>query len=110
MSNKPVLYEGMYIINATLSEEASKKALDKITSAIEGKGGVVNKIHAQGRKKLAYEINGSKQGYYFVIYFSIDPAMIGELWKDYQLNEDLVRYTTLRTSHVLETLEFKSLA
>ncbi|MCK4935123.1 MAG: 30S ribosomal protein S6 [Simkaniaceae bacterium] len=110
MSNKQELYEGIYIINATLSEEASKKALERITSAIESRDGVVKKIHEQGRKKLAYEILGSKQGYFFVIFFTIAPAMIAELWKDYHLNEDLVRFMTLRTDVVQETLEFKSLA
>lgn len=47
------LYEGMYILSATLSEDARKKALDKITSAISDEGGEVHKIYEQGRRKLA---------------------------------------------------------
>lgn len=55
------LYEGMYILSATLSEEARQKALDKIISGITSQGGEVHKIHEQGKKKLAYEIRGKEK-------------------------------------------------
>ena len=103
------LYEGMYILNASLSEDALKKALDRITKAIKDNGGEIHKVHEMGRKKLAYEIDGHKQGYYFLLYFDIDPSFIKEMWKEYHLNEDLIRYVTLRAEKVLQKLEFKSL-
>lgn len=103
------LYEGMYILSATLSEDARKKALDKITSAISDEGGEVHKIYEQGRRKLAYEVDGRREGYYFVIYFSTGSSTMMQKWRDYQLNEDLVRFMTMRTTHVPESLEFKKL-
>ena len=103
------LYEGMYILNASLSEEAVKKALDRIKKTIENGKGEIHKIHEIGRKKLAYEINGSKQGQYFLLYFSILPSLIKEMWAEYHLNEDLIRFMTMRTDTVLEALEFKTL-
>ena len=63
------LYEGMYILNATLSEEARKKALEKITKGIESRGGKIEKVHDWGRRKLAYEIEGRREGYYYILYF-----------------------------------------
>ena len=104
------LYEGMYIISATLSEDARAKALEKITEGITSKGGEIHKIHHQGRKKLAYEIEGKREGRYYLVYFSIEPKEIDALWKEYHLNEDLVRFITLRTDKVLEEITFKSLA
>jgi small subunit ribosomal protein S6 len=103
------LYEGMYILNASLSEDALKKSLERITSTIEGNGGEIHKIHEMGRKKLAYEINGHKQGQYFLLYFSVPPTLIEEMWKEYYLNEDLIRFMTMRAEKVLEKIEFKSL-
>jgi small subunit ribosomal protein S6 len=103
------LYEGMYILSATLSEDARKKALDKITSAISEEGGEVHKIFEQGRRKLAYEVDGRREGYYYVIYFSTGSTTMDQKWRDYQLNEDLIRFMTLRTNHVPEGLEFKKL-
>lgn len=104
------LYEGMYIINSNLSEDARKKALEKITLAIEEKKGEILKTHDMGKKRLAYEINRKREGYYYLIYFTIDSNEIKDLWADYLLHEDLIRFMTAKADTVLEELEFKSLA
>lgn len=109
MKTKEQLYEGMYILNATLSDDARTKALERITAGITSRSGAIHKIHDQGRKKLAYEIGGAKEGYYFLIYFSAPTAKLSELWREYQLNEDLLRFLTLKTEAVRETIEFNKL-
>ncbi|NGX38760.1 MAG: 30S ribosomal protein S6 [Chlamydiae bacterium] len=103
------LYEGMYILSATLSEDARKKAIEKITSSITHHAGEVHKIIERGRRKLAYEIAGRREGYYYVLYFTAGSTSMPELWREYQLNEDLVRFMTLRVEEVPESLEFKEL-
>ncbi len=103
------LYEGMYILSATLSEDARQKALEKITGGIVERAGEVHKVFEQGRRKLAYEINGRREGYYYIVYFSIFSNSMAEIWKDYHLNEDLIRFLTLRTEQVPEKIEFKPL-
>lgn len=106
---KQNLYEGMYVISATLSDDARNKALDKIQGGITQRGGEIVKIHDQGRRRLAYEIDGHREGHYYVVYFNLKPAGISELWQDYHLNEDLIRFITLRTENVMEKIEFKAL-
>lgn len=103
------LYEGMYVLNATLSEDARKKALDRICDGIQNHGGEVKKIFDQGRKKLAYEIEGKREGYYFLIFFELSPEGIKEIWEEYHLNEDLLRFITLRAEEVPEEITFKQL-
>lgn len=103
------LYEGVYIISTTLSEESRKKAFEKIIAGITEKAGEIHKIHEWGRKKLAYEIKGKKEGYYYLVYFTAPSSAISELWDECRLNEDLVRYMTVRAEKVLEKLEFKPL-
>ena len=107
--NRNGLYEGMYILSATLSDESRKKAFEKITDGIVQKGGEIHKIHEQGRRKLAYEIDGKREGFYYVLYFTVPTQAIVELWKDYQLHEDMIRFMTMRVGEVQETLEFKPL-
>ncbi len=106
---KSKLYEGMYILSTTLSEEARQKALDKITAGINDRGGEIHKIHDQGRRKLAFEINKKREGHYYLIYFSAPSPAVKEMWREYHLNEDLIRFLTLRTDKVLETIEFKQI-
>ncbi|NGX63605.1 MAG: 30S ribosomal protein S6 [Candidatus Anoxychlamydiales bacterium] len=108
--NRSRLYEGMYIINSNLSEDARNKALEKITKAIEEKKGEIHKTHDMGKRKLAYEIDKKREGYYYLIYFSIDSAAVKDLWAEYLLHEDIIRFMTAKADSVLESLEFKSLA
>ncbi len=103
------LYEGMYILSATLSDESRKKAFDKIADGIVQKGGEIHKVHEQGRRKLAYEIDGKREGFYYVLFFTVPTSSVIDLWKDYQLHEDLIRFMTMRVENVQETLEFKPL-
>jgi len=108
--NKQNLYEGMYIISATLSDDARQKALEKIQEKITGRGGEIKKVHDLGRKRLAYDIDGHREGCYYLIYFNAEPEAIAELWYEYHLSEDLIRFMTKRTEQVVEKLEFKALA
>lgn len=106
---KKNLYEGMYILSATLSDDARQKALDRILNGVTSRGGKVEKIHKEGRKRLAYEIDGHREGYYYIVYFEVAPSAIHELWQEYHLNEDLIRFVTLRAEKVLDKIEFKPL-
>lgn len=103
------LYEGLYILSPTLSDEARQKAVDRITSEITKNHGEIKKILDWGRKKLAFEINGKKEGHYFLVYFDAPTQAMPEVWHENHLNEDLVRFMTLRTDAVKETIEFKPL-
>ena len=103
------LYEGMYVLNAHLTDDARNKAFDKIKNDITRRGGEIVKIHDQGRRRLAYEIAKQKEGYYYLMYFRVAPDAVNELWQEYHLNENLLRFLTLQTEKVLEELTFKQL-
>jgi small subunit ribosomal protein S6 len=103
------LYEGMYVLNAHLTDDARNKSFDKIKNDITRRGGEIVKIHDQGRRRLAYEINKQKEGYYYLVYFRLQEDQINELWQEYHLNENLLRFLTMRTDTVLEELKFKQL-
>ena len=107
---KKSIYEGMFILNSALSDDARQKALDRITNGIQERGGEVHKVHDQGRRKLAYEIGGKKEGYYYLVYFTSPTTAISPLWRDYHLNEDLIHFGTFQTNEVLEKIEFKPIA
>jgi small subunit ribosomal protein S6 len=103
------LYEGMYILSATLSEDSRKKAFDKILAGITEKRGTVEKVFERGRQKLAYEIDGKREGFYYVVFFNAPTSIIQETWKEYHLHEDLIRFQTVRVEKVQETLDFPPL-
>lgn len=104
------LYEGMFVIAANLTDEARQAAVDKIKTMITETGGEIVKEHEMGRRRLAYELKRQKEGYYIVLYFNAKPSAMKDLWKEWRLTEELLRFLTLRTDDVLEKLEFKALA
>lgn len=103
------LYEGIFIANAALSEDARTKFLEKLYKQITDRSGEIKNTIMMGRKKLAYQIKGHREGYYYLVYFTIDPTTIKDLWSEYNLNEDLVRFMMMRTEEAKESLEFKVL-
>jgi small subunit ribosomal protein S6 len=105
----PKLYEGMYILSAQLTEDGRVKAFEKIKAAVEQRGGKVLKVHDQGKRRLAYVVDTHREGHYFLMYFEANPNVIEELWQEYRLNENLVRFMTLTTDKVLEEIKFKQL-
>jgi len=106
---KKNLYEGLYILSPTLSDDARQKAVDRITGEITKQSGEIKKVIDWGRKKLAFEINGKKEGHYVLVYFDAPTSAMPEVWHENHLNEDLVRFVTLRAEVVKETIEFKPL-
>jgi small subunit ribosomal protein S6 len=101
------IYEGMYIIRPTLSDDAREKALKKITGFIDSLGGKVEKVIDWGRKKLAYEIKGSREGLYYILYFSLPTQTIDELIRENHLHEDLLRYMHIEIESMPQGDEIK---
>ena len=109
MKDRIQLYEGMYIISSSLSEDARVKALARITSSIEEHGGKIEKTHDWGRRKLAYSIDRKKEGHFYILYYTLPSSQMKELWEEYKRNEDLLRFMTTQADEVKEKIEFKSL-
>lgn len=108
-AKKQNLYEGMYVLNAHISDDSRNHAFEKIKNGVINRGGEIVKIHDQGRRRLAYEINRQKEGYYYLVYFRLPTDDVADLWQEYHLNENLLRFVTLRTDTVLDEIKFKQL-
>jgi small subunit ribosomal protein S6 len=88
-------YESMVVISPNMSEDAAKKELDKTLDFIKKNEGEVVKLDELGKKKLAYEIKHLKEGYYYVIYFTMDESKTREFEMIYRLNENIIRHNLL---------------
>ena len=88
-------YEGIYILDPTLSDDKLKELADSLISELAQKGEVfaVEKI---GKRPLAYQVKKMTEGYYMVVYFSSDPVEIPRLHGKYSLNASIIRVMILR--------------
>lgn len=85
-------YELMTIINADLKEDGAKKVLTNVKAVIEDLKGTVGKVESWGKKKFAYKIKHLTQGYYDLVMFEAEPAVLAELKKRLNYFDGLVRY------------------
>ena len=49
-----------------------------------------------GVKRLAYEINKCKEGYYIIFYFEAKEDVIVELERNYRINENIIKFITVK--------------
>ena len=49
-----------------------------------------------GMRKLAYPIGKNERGYFHVVYYSVAPSAIGEIERRFRINEDLLRFVTIK--------------
>ena len=87
-------YETMYIISPTLDEEQVKALVEKFNNLIS-EHGEIEKVEEWGRKKLAYEVQDQKEGYYVLLYFSANPEFPAELERNFKINENILKYLIL---------------
>ncbi len=88
-------YETMFIIDATIDEEATAGVVDKFKALIEANGTVDN-VDLWGKKKLAYPINDMNDGYYVLINFTSEPSFVAELERIYNISEDVIRSIVIK--------------
>ena len=87
-------YETMYIISPTLDEEQVKALVEKFNNLIS-EHGEIQKVEEWGRKKLAYEVQDQKEGYYVLLYFTANPEFPAELERNFKINENILKYLIL---------------
>ena len=89
-------YELCVVINAKLEEDARVEALDKVKALIERFNGVITNIDEAGKKRLAYEIQKMREGYYYFIQFDASSDCPAEIERRVRIMEPVLRYLCVR--------------
>ena len=99
-------YETAVIINAALDDEQIESIISRIKDTIISNGGEIKNVDNWGRKRLAYMVKKSKIGYYYFFRFFAPSNIISKLERFYQLDEQILRYLTIKLdSDALEYFE-----
>ncbi len=84
-------YEVTYIVRPNLEETEVDTRIEAIAEGLRTNGGAPGDIEKMGKRRLAYEINDVREGYYVVMKFKSDAAQAKELERQLRLNEDVMR-------------------
>ena len=90
-------YEIMYIVNASLDDDARKQVMENMHKIITDHSGSIDKVDEWGVKEFAYEIKNKKKGYYVVINVTANNEGIQEFDRLTRINPNVVRYLILKT-------------
>ena len=88
-------YELVLIFKPELSEEDRNTVFSRIQQVID-ENGKLEEVHDWGKRKLAYEINYIKEGYYYIVNFDLDPQFVKEIERRCRLFDQIIRYMVVR--------------
>ena len=89
-------YEVMFVLRPDLDDEKVTATIEKFSALIQGQGGTVGNIEKWGRRRLAYEIKGQREGYYVVVNFEGEPAVSSELDRVLKITDEVLRHLIVR--------------
>jgi small subunit ribosomal protein S6 len=89
-------YETTFIVNATLEDTQVDVITEKVKELITKNGGQILAAEKWGRKRLTYTIRKKNNGFYMFFEFKAPGDAIAKLERHYQLDEQILRYLTVK--------------
>ena len=88
-------YELMYIIPSQSSDEEKEALIAQVNSMIEKDNGKIESVERIGNKKLAYEIDKKREGYYVLVNFTADASVPNKLGALLAITNNILRYVVV---------------
>ena len=95
-------YENVFIARQDLSTAQVDALADQFTAIIKEKGGDVKKRESWGLRNLAFRIRKNRKGHYVLLNLDAPPAAIQEVERQMGLNEDVIRFLTIKVDELEE--------
>jgi small subunit ribosomal protein S6 len=96
------LYENVFIARQDISGTQVDALADIFTQLIAEHGGEVKKRENWGLRNLAYRMNKNRKGHYILLNIDAPAPAIAELERTMRINEDVLRYLTIRVDELDE--------
>ena len=89
-------YELAVVVSAKIEDEDRAATIEKVKEYITRFGGTVTEVDEGGKRKLAYEIQKMREGFYYFVRFESDATCPGEVEKRIRIMENVIRYLCVR--------------
>ena len=90
-------YELALVINGKLTDEARDEALEKVKALIERFEGSIVKVDDWGKRRLAYDIQKVREGFYYFITFESEPGAPAQIEERIRIMETVLRFLIVRS-------------
>lgn len=89
-------YELALVVDAKVEEDVRVATVEKAKEYVTKFGGTITEVEEWGKKRLAYEIQHMKEGYYYFIKFDGEASVPGELEQAVRIMDNVLRYLCVR--------------
>ena len=93
-------YEHVLITRQDISPQQAEALNEELKTLIEGLGGHIAKIEYWGLRNLLYRIKKNRKGHYSLLAIDAPSAAVKEMERQLSINEDVLRYLTLKVDHL----------
>ena len=90
------LYEHVFLARQDLSQSQVDALANTATEIVEANEGKVVKTETWGLKNLAYKIDRNRKAHFVLLNVEGPGSMVAELERQIRINEDIIRYMTIR--------------
>ncbi|HXY98751.1 MAG TPA: 30S ribosomal protein S6 [Stellaceae bacterium] len=95
-------YENVFIARQDISASQVDALADTLTAVVAEQGGQVTKREYWGLRNLSYRIKKNRKGHYVLFNLDAPPNAVSELERTMRINEDVIRYLTVRVEALEE--------
>jgi len=92
-------YELLTILKPTIDTEEVEQNINKLKDVITSFNGNVLETNDMGRKKLAYETQNFRDGYFYVLTFELPPEKVADFKRQVKLNDNIIRTMFVTVEH-----------
>ena len=89
-------YELAVVVSARIEDEERAATVDKCKALIERFGGTITNVDEWGKKRLAYEIQKMKEGFYYFIAFEAETSAPAEIERRIRIMDNVLRYLIVK--------------
>jgi small subunit ribosomal protein S6 len=89
-------YEIMYIIRPNIEDEAKKALVERFSGILTENGAEIENVKEWGKRRLAYEINDFRDGYYMIVNAKAETAAVQEFDRLAKISEDIIRHIVVK--------------
>ena len=89
-------YELMYIIRPNMEDDAKKALVARFEEILTSNGAEIVEAKEWGKRRLAYEINDFREGFYQIVKVNAETEAINEYTRLANISEDIIRHIATR--------------
>ena len=83
-------------MNAKIEDEAREAVVEKAKGYVARYGGTVTEVEEWGKKRLAYEVQKMREGFYYFFQFEADATCPAEVERHVRIMDNVMRYLVVK--------------